>query len=130
MLVNPPNIEDAVLEATEAGLAAVRDEGCPKPAGGAASPKMDLKFWTGGLLLSAADVIDTVVVATAKMGLNPEASKGLVLLADPEMLAETIVEVTGLEAEEAEGALIWPVSPNRPVAAAATGGVLLEPLET
>lgn len=44
---------------------------------------MGLKFWTGGLL-SGADVAaeEVVVVETEKMGLNPEASRGLVLLTD------------------------------------------------
>lgn len=66
---------------------------------------MGLKFWTGGLL-SEADVAEEVV-ATEKMGLNPEASRGLVLLADSELLAgAAAVVVTGLEAEEAAGVLI------------------------
>ena len=86
---------------------------------------MGLKFWTGGLL-SGADVVEVVV--TAKMGLNPEASRGFVLLSDPELLAGALVAVTGVEAVEAEGWLIWLAGPNRP--APATGGVLLEALKT
>lgn len=66
---------------------------------------MGLKFWTGGLL-SDADVADEVVV-TEKMGLNPEASRGLTLLTDSELLAGVVTAVvTGLEAEEAVGVLI------------------------
>lgn len=66
---------------------------------------MGLKFWTGSLL-SDADVADEVVV-TEKMGLNPEASRGLALLTDSELLAGAVAAVvTGLEAEEAVGVLI------------------------
>lgn len=92
---------------------------------------MGLKLWTGGLL-SGVDAAEEVVV-TEKMGLNPEASRGLVLLMDAKLLAAKLlagaaaVAVTGLEAEEAMGVLIWLASPNSvgPV----TGGVL-EALET
>lgn len=127
LLVNPPNIEDVLLgAAVEAGLLLVRDGGCPKPAPAAASPKMGLKFWTAGLLSEVGGA--EVVAVTAKMGLNPETSRGLVVLTASELLAGAAVAATGLEAEEAEGVLIWPASPNRP--AAATGGVLLEALVT
>lgn len=127
LLVDPPNIEDVLLKETvEAGLVVVRDGGCPKPAPVVVAPKMGLKFWTGGLL-SGVDVAEEVVV-TAKMGLNPEASRGLVLLTDSELLAGAVtVAVTGLEDEEAVGVLIWLASPNRPIPV--TGGVL-EALET
>lgn len=57
--------------------------------------KMGLKVWTG--LLSGAEVAEGVVV-TAKMGLNPEASKGLLLLTDGELLLAGAAVVTGLEA--------------------------------
>ncbi len=126
LLVDPPKIEDVLLEETvEAGLVVVRDGDCPKPA--PAAPKMGLKFWTGGLV-SGVDVAEEVAV-TAKMGLNPEASRGLVLLTDSELLAGAVTgAVTGLEDEEAVGVLIWLASPNRP--APVTGGVLLEALET
>lgn len=87
---------------------------------------MGLKFWAGGLL-SGADVAEEVVVVTEKMGLNPEVSRGLVLLTDPELLAGAVA-VTGLEAEEAVGVLIWLDGPNTPVPA--TGGVLLDALES
>lgn len=57
-------------------------------------------------MLSDADVADEVVV-TEKMGLNPEASRGLALLTDSELLAGAVAAVvTGLEAEEAVGVLI------------------------
>lgn len=57
---------------------------------------MGLKFWTG--LLSGADVAEEVVV-TENMGLKPEASRGLVLPAESELLTGAVaVEVTGLEA--------------------------------
>lgn len=67
---------------------------------------MGLKFWTVGLL-SGAGVAAEVVVVTEKMGLNPEASRGLVLLTDAELLAGAVtIAVTGFEAEEAAGVLI------------------------
>lgn len=133
VLLVDPNTEDTLLEETvEAGgllllvvvEVVVRDGGVPKPAPAAASPKMGLKFRTEGLL-SAVGVAEEVVV-TAKMGLNPEASRGLVLLTDPALLAGAVA-VTGIEAEEAAGALSWLTSPNRPDPAT---GVLLEALET
>lgn len=71
-------------------------------------------------------VAGEVVAATAKMGLNPETSRGLVLLTDAELLAAAAVAVTGLEAAVAEGLLNWVARPNRPAA----GGMLLEGLET
>lgn len=139
LLVDPPNIEGVVLEdAVEAGLGAVEREGdCPKPPPAAASPNRGLKVWTAGLL-SGVGVAEEVVVVTAKMGLNPEASRGLVLLTDPELLAgagagagagAAAAAVTGLEAEEAAGAALWLGSPNRPDAAG-TVGVLLGALDT
>lgn len=81
-------------------------------------------------MLSGVDVTEEEeVVVAAKMGLNPEDSRGLVLLPDTELLAgAAALAVTGLEAEEAAGVLIWLASPNRP--APATGGVPLEALET
>ena len=64
---------------------------------------MGLKFWTAGLL-SGTGVEVEVVVVTEKMGLNPEASRGLVLLTDAKLLAGAVtIAVTGLEAEEAAG---------------------------
>lgn len=132
VLLVDPNTEDVLLEETvAAGLveaAVVREGGAPKPAPTAASPKMGLKFGTDGLLSGvgvAEEVV--VVVVTAKMGLNPEASRGLVLLTDPELLAGAAA-VTGLEAEEAVEVLIWLTSPNRPDPA--PGRLLLDALET
>lgn len=128
LLVDPPNTEAAllVLEIVEAVFALVRDGGCPKPVAAVASPKMGLKFWTGGLL-SEADVAEVVVVAvTAKMGLKPEAISGLVLLTDAELLAGAAVTAAELDVEEAEEALTWLATPNR----LAIGGVLLAAWET
>lgn len=127
VLLADPNIEGVLLEETvAAGLVVVRDDGCPNPVL-AAAPKMGLKFWTGALL-SWVDVAEEEA-GTAKMGLNPEAKRGLVLLTDSELLAGAVTEVvTGLEDEEAAAVLIWLASPNRP--APVTGGVLLEAVET
>lgn len=149
LLVDPPNNEAVVFEGTVgAGLVVVRDGACPKLTPAVAAPKMGVKFFTEGLL-SVVDVTEQVAVVTSKMGLNPEASRGFVLLTDPELLAgagaragasagasagagaaavAVAVAVTGLEAEEAAGVLIWVGSPNR--LAPATGAVLLEALET
>lgn len=126
LLVDPPNIDVLLEETVEAGLVVVRDGGCPKPASAVVPPKMGLKLWTEGLL-SGVDVVEEVMGVTAKMGLNPEASRGLLLLTDPELLAGAAA-VTRLEAEEAVGVMIWFPSPNRPAPAAC--GVLLEALET
>lgn len=127
VLLVDPNSEGVLLkEAVEAGLVVVRGEGCPKPDPAVVAPKMGLKLWTEGLL-SGIDVAEEEVVVTAKMGLNPEVSRGLVLLTGPELLAGAVA-VTRLEAEEAVGVLIWLASPNR--LAPATGGVPLEALVT
>lgn len=126
MLADPPNI-DVLLEDTEgAGLVVVRDEDGPRLVLAVVLPKMGLKLWTEGLL-SGVDVVEEVVGVTAKMGLKPEASRGLVLITDPELLAGGAA-VTGLEIEDTFAVLIWFPSPNRPTPAA--GGVLLEGLET
>lgn len=127
LLVDPPNIEDVLLEETvDDGLVVVRDGGCPKPPPAVVLPKMGLKVWTEGLLSGADMAEEEEVVLTEKMGLNPEASRGLVLLSDSELLTGAVVAVTGLDAEKAVGVLIWLVRPNRP----ATDGVLLGGLET
>lgn len=66
---------------------------------------MGLKSGTGGLFSGA--VVAEEVVVTEKMGLNPEASRGLVLLTDAELLAGAVARAaTGLEAEEAAGVVI------------------------
>lgn len=106
LLVDPPNTEAVlvVLEIVEAAFALARDGGCPKPVAAVASPKMGLKFWTGGLL-SEADVAEVVVAVTAKMGLKPEAISGLVLLTDAELLAGAAITAVELDVEEAEEAL-------------------------
>lgn len=126
LLADPPNIDVLLEDAEEAGLVVVRDGDCPRPVLAVVLPKMGLKLWTEGLL-SGVDVVEEVVGVTAKMGLKPEASRGLVLLTDPELLAGGVA-VTGLETEDAVAVLIWFPSPNR--LAPAAGGVLLEGLET
>lgn len=127
LLVDPPNIEDVLLEETvKAGLVVVREGGCVKPAEEVASPKMGLKFCTGGLLSEA--VVAAGVALTAKMGLKPDASRGLVVLTDAELLAGAAVAVAGLEAAEEEGVLVWLVNPNR--LGPATAGLLLGALDT
>lgn len=130
LLVDPPNTGAVllVLEIVEAAFALARDGGCPKPVAAVASPKMGLKFWTGGLLSEAdvAEVVVVVVAVTAKMGLKPEAISGLVLLTDAELLAGAAVTAAELDVEEAEEALTWLATPNR----LAIGGVLLAAWET
>ena len=134
LLVDTPNIEDVLIaETAETGLVVVRVAGCPKPVPAVAPPKMGLKLWTGGLL-SGANVADAdVVVVTAKMGLNPEASRGFVLLTDSELLTGALglgvrAAVMGLEAVGAERVLLWLASPKSvdPI----TGGALLEDFMT
>lgn len=95
LLDDAPNIDVLLVEAVEAVDAVVRDEGCAKAADAVASPKMGLKFWMGALI-SEDDVAEEVVVVAGKMGLNPAASSGLVLLTDPELLAgEAATAATG-----------------------------------
>lgn len=128
LLVDAANNEDVLVEETvDDGLMVVRDGGCTKPPTAAVVvlPKMGLKFWTAGLL-SRGGTAEEDVVVTEKMGLNPEASRGLVLLSDSELLAGAVVAVIGLDAEKAVGVLVWLVRPNRPAADA----VLLGGLET
>lgn len=124
LLAEPPNKEDVLVEETaEVGLVVVREAGCPKLTPAVEPPKMGLKLWTEGLLSGAAVAEElVVVVVTAKMGLNPEDSRGLALLTEPELLAGTPT-VTGLEADKVGGALAWLVNPN---GVAAATGVLLE----
>jgi len=82
LLVDAPNNEDVVLAGSvEAAEVVVMEEGCTKAAAAGASPKIGLKFWTGGPLCEDGVAEDVVVVA-GKMGLNPAASSGLVLLTD------------------------------------------------
>lgn len=75
---------------------------------------MGLKLGAGGVL-SDAGVDEEEVALTEKMGLKPEASRGLALLTVVVLAAV----VTGFEAEEAAGVFIWVVSPNGLPAAAA-----------
>lgn len=83
---NPPNTDVLLEDTVGAGLAVV-------PAG--VVPKMGLKLWTEGLL-SGVEVVEEVVGVTAKMGLNPAASRGLLLLTGA-------AAATVLGAEEALG---------------------------
>lgn len=73
---------------------------------------MGLNVWTGGLI-SGVDIVDEVAVGvTAKMGLNPEANRGL-LLTEEELLFVKATAETGLEEEEA-WVLVWPINPKSP----------------
>lgn len=129
LLVDAPNNDGALLEeAVEAGLAVVTDDGCPKPEPDVAAPKMGLKVGTAGLL-SCVGVSEEVVAATEKIGLNPDVSRGLVLLLDSELLAGAAAAavVRGFEAGIEVDVLVWLVGPNRlPV----KGGVLLGAFDT
>lgn len=90
---------------------------------------MGLKLWTGGLLSGVDAAAGVGVVVTEKMGLNPEASRGLVLLSEAKLLAgEGAAAETRLEAEEAAAMLIRLLSPNR--VGPATAATLTEGLET
>lgn len=71
---------------------------------------MGLKVWTDALM-SGVDIVEDVAVGvTAKMGLNPEANKGL--LAAAELLLVEGVAETGLE--DNVGVLLWPTNPKGP----------------
>lgn len=124
LLADAPNIDVLLEDTVEAGLVG-RDGDCPRTVFAVVLPKMGLKLWTEGLL-SGVDVVEVVVGVTAKMGLKPEVSRGLVLLTAPELLAGAAA-VTGLETEDAVAVLIWFPSPN---GLAPAGVVLLEGLET
>lgn len=82
---------------------------------------MGLKFCRGGLLSEA--VVAAGVAVTEKMGLKPDASRGLVVLTDAELLAGAAGAETGLEAAEEDGVLVWLLNPNR--VGPATGALLL-----
>lgn len=75
---------------------------------------MGLNVWTDGLI-SGVDIADEVVVGvTAKMGLKPEANRGL-LLTEEELLFVKETAETGLEEEEEEvWVLLWPINPKSP----------------
>lgn len=103
LLDDAPNTEDVVLAAgVEAVEVVVTAGGCAKPAA-EMSPKMGLKFWREDLFSN--DGAAGEVVAAGKMGLNPAASRGLVVLTDSELLAGGAADVTEVEAVEAEGTL-------------------------
>lgn len=68
------------------------------------------------------------VVVTAKMGLNPDVSRGLVLLTDSELLDGAVVPVTVFK-EVVAMLVLWLGSPNRPDPVTAVV-LLLEVLET
>lgn len=74
---------------------------------------MGLNVWTEGLI-SGVDIVDEVAVGvTAKMGLKPEANRGL-LLTEEELLFVKETAETGLEEEEGVRVLLWPINPKRP----------------
>lgn len=100
LLVDAPNNDGALVEeAVEVGFVAVIDESCPKPELAVTAPKMGLKVGTVGLLSGVG--VEEEVVVTAKIGLNPDASRGLVLLTDSELLAGvSAAVVTGFEVVE------------------------------
>lgn len=128
VLLVDPNNEGVLLEETvDDGLVVVRDGGCTKPPLAVVLSKMGLKFWTAGLLSEGGTAEEeleegVVVVVTEKMGLNPEASRGLVvlvllvLMGVSELLDGAAAAVTGLDAVKAERVLAWLVRPNRPAA--------------
>lgn len=62
-------------------------------------------------MLSATVVAEVVV--TAKMGLKPDASRGLVLLTDSELLDGAVVPVIVFK-EVVAMLVLWLGSPNRP----------------
>lgn len=71
---------------------------------------MGLKVWTG--LISGVDIVDEVAVGvTAKMGLNPEANRGLLLTEAELLLVEATVE---MGPEEEVWVLLWPNNPKSP----------------
>lgn len=120
VLLMEPKRDDVMLEeSVEAGFAAVTGED-RNPAPAAEPPKMGLNVCTEGLT-SGADVVGGVAVGgTAKMGLNPEANRGLLLVAAAEetLLVEATAE-TGLEKDA--GVVLWPISPKGPEVPGARG---------
>lgn len=117
VLLMGPKMEEVMLgERAEAGFAAVT-VGTWKPAPAVAPPKMGLNVCAEGLTSGGA-AVGAAAGATAKMGLNPEANRGL-------LLAEATAEA-GLE--EDAGAALWPVGPKSPELPG--GGVALDAAET
>lgn len=134
LLVNAPNSE-GVLPAVgvEVDDVVVSAEGGAKAGAAVVSPKIGLKFGTGGLL-SEDDVAGVVVVAAAKMGLKPETSRGLLLLllTDSELLLLLLgagVAETGAEVDGAERGLIWLDKPNKVGPATGAAGLLVGALQ-
>lgn len=86
---------------------------------------MGLNVWTEGLI-SGLDIVEDVVVGvTEKMGLKPEANRGLLLAGAAPLLVEAAAD-TGLE-EEAR-VVLWPINPKGPEFAAVA--VVLDAAET
>lgn len=72
---------------------------------------MGLNVGTEGLT-SGVDIVEDVAVGvTAKMGLKPEASRGLLPTKVGPLLVEATAE-TGVE--EGAGAVLWPINPKSP----------------
>lgn len=111
VLLMDPNTDDVIFEeSAEAGFTAVMgEEGNPAPT--VVPPKMGLNVWTEGLI-SVVDIVEDVVAGvTVKMGLNPEANRGLLLTAAEPLLVEATAE-TGLEGDM--GVVFWPIEPKGP----------------
>lgn len=117
LLINPPNIEDVLVEVVLGPeLEAVTDGGCPKVVLAVVLPKMGLKVGTAGLF-SCPDVDEEVVVVATKIGLKPDTGSELVLPANSALVVWGTVAASGLLAEETVGVLRWLASPNRPAPA-------------
>lgn len=72
---------------------------------------MGLNVWTEGLT-SGVDIVEEVGVGvTAKMGLKPEANRGLLLTGAGLLVVEATAE-TGLE--EDVWVILWPINPKSP----------------
>lgn len=110
-LLMDPNTDEVMFEeSVEAGFPAVTGED-GKPAPAVVPPKMGLNVWTDGLTSGVDIGEDDVTGVTAKMGLNPEASRGLLLSGAEPPLLEATAE-TGLE--EGAGVVRWAASPKGP----------------
>lgn len=131
VLLNPEKEDGATVELlvvrlnTEVVLLAERVEAVEVAETGEGCGKMGLKLWRRGLLSEEA-AAEEVVVAAAKMGLNPAVRRGFVVLTGWELLAGA----AAVEAEGAEVVLSWFDSPNRVGPVKEAAGMLVGALET